>query len=135
MTAPADDSFCEDGCVLMGRHEVCVVSDGAATTWREAENELIAQRLLGWKPFSHPETWKRWIDANGATFDDPTFTTWHEAGLILEALFAQSGVAAIRVRGELANLLTLIKLPSGKCQFTPLAIRTVALSYLRSLER
>lgn len=49
-----------------------------------AENKLICAKLLGWTPDDGG-----WIKSDGYMYGGcgtPTFTTWAEAGLILEAL-------------------------------------------------
>lgn len=119
----------------MNKQDTAAVTAPADEKSTQAENELIAERLLGWKQYKTAASiW--WEPTLGKRqFFTPTFTTWHDCGLILEALFAQKGLSAIKTRVKLAQLIADIQLPDGKCKFTPSAIRDCALSYLRSLER
>lgn len=97
------------------------------------ENELICEKLLGWvrecresEPGWIEELFWRLSDGTRES-ETPTFTTWAEAGLILEALQRlvnsphwQAGEALL---GKLGGVLI-----NG--QFTPTAIRAAALVYL-----
>ncbi len=98
----------------------------------EEENELICERLLSLTKHCQETDCKDWRTKEGKRFyGTPTFTDWASAGLILEALFAQKGLASVKMRVNLSQLIADIRLPGGKCQFNPLAIRAAALAYLR----
>lgn len=59
------------------------------------ENEMICEKLLGWvkRPSDIPGiSFSGWCAPNGPDESTPSFTTWAEAGLILEAL-DQEGIA------------------------------------------
>lgn len=89
----------------------------------QAENELICEKLLGWTG-SIRNGWR--LPSGEAAipeFATPTFTTWAEAGLILEAL---QDVGARKLE---------LSIQIGRGELTPQSIRSAALSYLRSLER
>jgi hypothetical protein len=108
----------------------------------QAENELIAEKLLGWKSFKTPASiW--WVLPSGRKqFFTPTFETWAEAGLILEALTqkerhfidvwntpstdGQVWQIAIQARGHTVR--------NYYRSTGPLAIRSAALAYLRAQE-
>lgn len=103
------------------------------------ENELICEKLLGWRKrtagFATPGIeFYGWRLPNGLEQPTPSFTTWAEAGLILEALSA-------------AGLKTVVgdKSVSGSwwctadaiCQLRntgPLAIRAAALAYIQAVK-
>lgn len=74
----------------------------------QAENERICRELLK-------------LDSYGMPL---TFTTWADAGLILEALMKAMAIQVPRLGHQLSCY-----------RFTPEHIRSAALSYLRSLER
>jgi len=107
----------------------------------QEENELICEKLLGWKLGGRNRFGtKMWLDnpygddgAQWNTVVTPSFDTWAEAGLILDAL------SAAGIRAGLENL------PSDHWAFRifkgavfqfgttgPLAIRTAALEYIKS---
>lgn len=93
-----------------------------------AENELICEKLLGWirclpgsKGARHGCTWSAYEDT-------PSFTTWADAGLILDELQRRSYDA----RGAADVLVELGDKLIGAL-LTPAAIRDAALKYTRSL--
>lgn len=89
----------------------------------QKENELICEKLLGWKRGHFTNEWSS--SAKGLCLaTTPTFTDWASAGLILEALAARPDTA-----------LSLIKLSlrMRDAQLSPLAIRAAALAYLNGL--
>lgn len=108
----------------------------------QQENELICEKLLGWKRGLH--LWKR---PDGTYVDpklEPTFTTWAEAGLILDALaalFVRPRLACEEARKVPAASLYRWRCSIGRiglehtavANTAPLAIRETALKYIRSL--
>lgn len=92
-----------------------------------AENELICEKLLGWKPCSRHVVhgWMEWAVEPGPKFyRTPTFDSWREAGLILVAM--QITMHRPDLLAELAD-----KLAEGV--MTPSEIRAAAVEYVRSL--
>lgn len=58
---------------------------------RVIQNEIICEKLLGWvkRPSDIPGiSFSGWCVPNGPDESTPSFTTWADAGLILEALQA-----------------------------------------------
>lgn len=107
----------------------------------QAENERICEKLLGWERMS--SAWPgppRWNDKTllGSQWPTtPTFTTWAEAGLILEAMINR-GLAIEMFYNPSAKQWEVGDVPIAfECQDEsgPLAIRAAALAYLRSMER
>ena len=98
----------------------------------QAENELIAEKLLGWRKLAaatseHPAVWHEQLTAHTGRggMETPTFATWAEAGLILDLLMTHIGPGLPQLRTKLASMLE-------HRQLTPLAIRSAALAYLRA---
>lgn len=98
----------------------------------QAENELICEKLLGWIRHNYPandspawEVPSKAGEFQPTVFVTPSFTTWAEAGLILEALAAQWPKSKDMFRG----------LGGSMCLggITPSEIRDAALEYIRSL--
>lgn len=97
----------------------------------QEENELICERLLGWKRKN--VNWSQsfsWVwDINGHTRKaTPTFTTWSEAGLVLDWLMSVVGPGLESVRHDLSWKIQWR-------QLTPLAIRAAALEYIKAMQR
>lgn len=102
----------------------------------QAENELICEKLLGWKRYvpdayeGQDRRWKRTITLPGITGDvkehTPSFTTWAEAGLILEALQKLS-----YDKRSAADVLVLLGDRLIGALLTPADIRAAALDYLK----
>lgn len=99
------------------------------------ENEAICEKLLGWKRSSVIEYWYPSQDHAGAR-RTPSFTTWADAGLILEALDAK--MIGVEV-GNFANFdehwycdFEGLAPPTPKARTAPLAVRAAALVYIRS---
>jgi hypothetical protein len=104
------------------------------------ENEAICETLLGWKRSSIVGHWFP-SQEHAGTVRTPSFTTWADAGLILDALTqkerhfidvgntpstgGQIWQIAIHARGHTVRKEYL---STG-----PLAIRAAALAYIRSL--
>jgi hypothetical protein len=105
----------------------------------QAENEIICEKLLGWKRVSSTATrsayWRE--PSGGERLNTPTFTSWAEAGLILEALRARGLVCELQAREKeywfgicwpiSDNYVYDCREDTG-----PLAIRTAALVFIRS---
>ena len=97
------------------------------------ENELICEKLLGWKRTDSRSPAIYVTDIEDVGRVAPSFTTWAEAGLILHAL---------RLKGQTFFALNsreagwYFDLPDGATQgyfhSGPLAIRAAALEYIRS---
>lgn len=97
-----------------------------------AENELICEKLLGWR-FDYHATDEAlgkkvavWRTASDETCDTPSFTTWAEAGLILDWLMGRIGPGLERLHDDLA-------LDMRRRTFTPAMVRDATIKYLRSL--
>lgn len=108
---------------------------------RLAENELICEKLLGWRRLTHSGvTW--WEPPSTGKFQ-PTmlaalsFESWAEAGLILDALVAKK---AYPVVGRCATVWTCTAYAkahmfeqAGCDESGPLAVRAAALEYLKAV--
>lgn len=102
----------------------------------QAENELIAEKLLGWRRLPIPgESGLGWKRPNDSELyrDTPTFTTWDEAGLIFDRMAPHAqdrshvpGGANGRWFHEHIAEAALVG------ELRPDAIRTAALAYIRS---
>jgi hypothetical protein len=96
-----------------------------------AENELICEKLLGWIRHDYGKDSPAWEvpsktgEYQPTIFYTPSFTTWAEAGLILEAL-QRRGPDAVPYRRLIG-----IRLTQGL--LGPVDIRAAALEYIRSL--
>lgn len=99
----------------------------------QAENELICEKLLGWKP--SPDSCNRWIDSRGAFIHvTPTFTTWAEAGLILDALRPTAPTLSYSEgKWDCFGGDPYKDFFHAYAETGPLAIRAAALEYIRSL--
>ena len=118
MTAPADEKSTQADTIQPCRFE---------PRDTQAENELIAERLLGWKQYKTAASiW--WEPTLGKRqFFTPTFTTWAERGLIIDALQKQWPLSKEALR-DIGSTILMGAL-------TEQDVRSIALSYLRSLER
>lgn len=108
----------------------------------QEENIEICLRLLGWRKHPDPEL-PGWYAPPGEGFfmnslvhkEFPTFTTWADAGLILDALAAKE--VAITLVGNVVfeKPWTCELNHDGAEAFIagPLSIRSAALAYIRSL--
>ena len=113
----------------------------------DAENELICEKLLNWKrcPSAGEQQWycnyDRRDPASGPflTVVTPSFTTWAEAGLILEAMTAAKvewDIHTAQVGGSSVQVVLWHcsrRIPTDWIDSAPLAIRSAALEYIRSL--
>ena len=94
------------------------------TQEQRTPDELICEKLLGWKQADGG-----WLKQDGFMYagcGTPSFTTWADAGLILDKLQSLSTAAAYRA-------LKMLDGAFYNCRLTPAAIRAAALSYIRSL--
>jgi hypothetical protein len=95
------------------------------------ENEVICEKLLGWNRSSIVGYWFP-SQEHAGTVRTPSFTTWGDAGLILDALASKGAMPGVHFNrgdwfaehdGDYGNAFV-----SG-----PLAVRAAALEYIRSL--
>jgi hypothetical protein len=107
----------------------------------QTENELICEKLLGWRmvcrsPDDHSAVW----NSTYASQRTPSFTTWADAGLILEKLDCfdiyhtnQYWTLAISAPRPQGMGQTMPRPFEGHSEISgPLSIRAAALSYIRS---
>ena len=169
MTAPADEkstvcSECLHDALIYGKSfhksdKHIPIEDVMVNT--QAENELIAEKLLGWvkvlpsnqspgSPHVHRAIWREQLTEHTGRggMETPTFTTWHDCGLILEAFERLNIGRAVSWQlhhcgdGRELHHVSLewdigddaSKYAQGEAATTPLAVRAAALSYLRSLD-
>jgi hypothetical protein len=105
----------------------------------QAENELI-MAWLGWTKHPDPELHGWWRPPSGGTFmsqlhkEFPTFTTWADAGLILEALRStEPTLEYVDGKWDCYGGDPFESFYHAYADTGPLAIRAAALAYLRSL--
>lgn len=101
----------------------------------QSDNELICEKLLGWTrdPEWQLPAWKDGKEDRGPT---PSFATWAEAGLILDALdVAEPEVILRKFRVNDVNWTARTRTSEGFGSAGPLAIRALALDYLRASEQ
>jgi hypothetical protein len=94
----------------------------------QEENELICEKLLGWKRADGG-----WIKPDGFMYagcGTPTFTTWAEAGLILDALRARETTFGVYWDGDFCTCDILGM--GSNAETLPLAVRAAALEYIRA---
>lgn len=97
------------------------------------ENELICERLLDWSPLPliSERGLQQWYTRKSAKPEfTPSFTTWAEAGLILEALQSKLGgnnfnTAAWDQLRKMGHLLSIAKL-------SPADVRSSALAFIKA---
>jgi len=100
-----------------------------------AENELICEKLLGWKRLIYTTCilWER--PPNGVT-ETPSFTTWADAGLILDEFESRAPaerVDSVNYRSVAGEQMKKLGVLLSRGELRPLAIRAAALDYVRSL--
>jgi hypothetical protein len=106
----------------------------------QAENELICEKLLGWERWREPGKqlqWKNVIDGGrGWTIEEtPSFTTWAEAGLILDALHARDVIFEMYRDGAGTSRWNVViaMITCSRERSGPAAVRDCALQYIRRL--
>jgi hypothetical protein len=97
------------------------------------ENALICEKLLGFKRHCDKPGCLDWRIASGQRYwGNPTFTTWADAGLVLDALINLGiGVDVGNSGGGWYCDIYSGLVPSESTG--PLAVRAAALQYIRSL--
>lgn len=98
----------------------------------QAENELICERLLGWKRSLAGHCYEV---SGERIWDTPTFSTWTDAGLVMEWMKAKGLeiVLARSPRGK-GDWRFCIGPPHIRYSYGdtgPLAVRAAALTYLK----
>lgn len=121
------------------------MTDQAPSDELTAENELICEKLLGWKRRVPDEQqgaapdliWLRPFGFGGLDISDrtPSFTSWADAGLILEAFAARDVACDLYQDGEwsIGFYGKHSKCHTRASETGPLAVRSAALAYIRSL--
>lgn len=108
------------------------------TIEQKEQNELICEKLLGWKQSSILGYWFP-SPCHVGTLKTPSFTTWADAGLILDAITAAKiewDVHTASVDGLSVQVVLWRgsrRMPTSWLDSAPLAIRAAALEYIRSL--
>lgn len=114
---------------------------------RVTQNEIICEKLLGWikRPSDIPGiSFSGWCVPNGPDESTPSFTTWADAGLILEAWTAAgndydidgtSHESGPRISARLRRIkgISYVGDFGGCAETAPIAVRAAALKYIRSL--
>lgn len=113
------------------------MSEQQLTPEQVGENELICERLLGWSRIPPPEGVICWDKGDTHTSRTPSFTTWAEAGMILDALVRAGQRPDVSYYDRWysfvdANCREGDEFPDAH-DSGPLAIRAAALAYIRSL--
>lgn len=100
----------------------------------QEENALIAEKLLGWKQDAiDSDGCKLWRDTRGErVWRTPTFTDWHSAGMILEALSAIGKMPRHGQRPDGRWYCVVYGEDPVASTTGPLAIRAAAIAYIRS---
>jgi hypothetical protein len=107
----------------------------------EEENIEICLRLLGWRRHPDPELSGWYAPPDDGCFMNsavhkqfPTFSTWGDAGLIMDALRAKGITFFKLISREWGWHLDMPESVDDDAHDTgPLAIRSAALEYIRSL--
>lgn len=98
----------------------------------QAENEAICERLLGWAATRGPLMGTAW-PVGGAWIPTPTFLTWSEAGLILEALQKAGRTPSLEVNDGQWDCYGNEPYNAwfhARADTAPAAVRAAALAYL-----
>jgi hypothetical protein len=105
-----------------------------------SENALICEKLLNWNRCTDRECTAWIITGDGEHwYSTPSFTTWLEAGLLLDSLARVScewDIHTSAVDGFSAQVDIWpgsVKISTDWFDTAPLAIRAAALAYIRSL--
>lgn len=96
----------------------------------QQENELLCEKLLEWKRLVYT-TKVMWEHPPTGVSDTPSFTTWADAGLILEALDRVEALG-VEVGNAVGCWYCEIDLEVKREPTGPLAVRSAALEYIRS---
>lgn len=105
-----------------------------------SQSELICEKLLGWKkrPSDIPGMgFSGWCVPNGPDESTPSFATWAEAGLILEALSARGTNPSMDYRDGKWDCYGGDPFESffhAYADTGPLAIRAAALQYIKAVK-
>jgi hypothetical protein len=114
---------------------------------QQEENDLICEKLLGWKKvlpsvWPDPAIWSEQLTPNTGRggMETPTFTAWAEAGLILEAVAKTDRTYTINLSsnasdGSCWEFVIFFRASEPVRAFAetgPLAIRAAALAYLKA---
>ena len=106
---------------------------------RVTQNELICDRLLGWRKntYQHPDSsiaFTGWEDDDRST---PSFTAWAEAGLIIDRFEELAPVERVDsvsysscAEQQMLNLSKLLRV--GKLR--PADVRAAALEYIKAVK-
>jgi hypothetical protein len=109
------------------------------------ENALICEKLLGFKRHCDKPGCLDWRIASGQRYwGNPTFTTWADAGLVLEAWTAAnndydiegtSTEHGLKISARLRQIKGISYVGDfvGYGETAPLAVRAAAIKYIRSL--
>jgi hypothetical protein len=98
-------------------------------------NELICAKLLGWERWPDPQRpafqWRKLFTATSwEVLQTPSFTTWAEAGLILDALQRMS-VIGVAASITYDNIIEELCIDLQRRELTPARVRAAALEYIR----
>lgn len=102
---------------------------------RVTQNEIICEKLLGWikRPSDIPGiSFSGWAVPDGSDESTPSFETWAEAGLILDAIYGEGGDITFAT-GVGDWWCEINEGPQASHKTGPLAIRAAALEYIRRL--
>jgi hypothetical protein len=104
-----------------------------------AENDLICEKLLAWKRSGTGESWgmqrSLWRTGSNELRGMPSFDTWADAGLILDALHARDVTFGVYRDGAGTSRWN-VQIAMRAYAFAnsgPAAVRDCALRYIRSL--
>jgi hypothetical protein len=99
------------------------------------ENEAICETLLGWKRSSIVGHWFP-SQEHAGTVRTPSFTTWADAGLILDAFEGRAPVERVdsaNYKSSAGEQLKKLGIVLSRGEMRPTHIRAAALAYIRSL--
>lgn len=100
---------------------------------RVYESYLICEKLLGWhKCLPDSKGWRNSFDWEESE-DTPDFSSWGQAGLILDALQTKGVITSIQFTTAGYCAIDSVSSDPPAIENIPLAIRTAALKYIRSL--
>lgn len=99
---------------------------------RTPQNELICEQMLGWR-----RAVGGWIKQDGFMYGGcgtPSFTSWAEAGLILEALSLLKDEKPRCGQRMAGDWYCVTRTAGGTADTGPLAVRAAALEYITSMQ-